>query len=83
MATIWSQYGHKYGLCGYLFEIQQKCRSTVETDYKNMRLANNYDQHKFVTQIMAIEALTETVSLVDLLGFKPSTLGSASSKPTF
>jgi hypothetical protein len=49
-----SQYCHKYGLYGCLFEIQQKCRSTAKTVSKNMRLAKSYDQNKFVAQIMAI-----------------------------
>ena len=49
MAWFW--YSHKYG---HVFEIQQKCKSTAETDSKSMRLVKMYGQNKLVTKIKAI-----------------------------
>jgi hypothetical protein len=50
----WPLWPVQYGLHGCLFKIQQKCRSTGKTVYKNMHLAKIYDQNKIFAQIMAI-----------------------------
>ena len=49
-----AHYGHRFDQYWCLFEEQEKCRSTVKAELKNMHRFKSYGQNKIDYEIMAI-----------------------------
>ena len=49
-----AHYGHRFDRYWCLFEEQEKCRSTVKAELKNMHRFKSYGQNKIDYEIMAI-----------------------------
>ena len=49
-----AHYGHRFDRYWCLFEEQEKCRSTMKAELKNMHRFKSYGQNKIDYEIMAI-----------------------------